>query len=75
MPTPRALMDEFPDAGIILYGHTHKPLIEQPGGTVTVMNPGAAGAVRVSCHPSVGIIDLNGDAMPVARIVSLDATR
>ncbi len=75
MPTPRVLIDEFPDAGIILYGHTHKPLIEQAGRTVTVMNPGAAGAVRVSCHPTVGIIELEGDSIPVARIVSLDASR
>ena len=74
VPTPRVLMDEYPDADIILYGHTHKPLIEQKGGTVTVMNPGAAGAVRVSCRPSVGIIELNGDSPPVARIVSLDAS-
>jgi len=73
MPTPRVLIDEYPDADIILYGHTHKPLIAQPGGTVTVMNPGAAGAVRVSCRPTVGIIDLDGDFEPVARIVSLDA--
>lgn len=72
MPTPRVLIEEFPDAGIILYGHTHKPLIDQSNGIVTVMNPGAAGAVRVSCHPSVGIIELDGDSTPVARIVRLD---
>ena len=73
MPTPRMLMDEFPDAETILYGHTHKPLIDQSGGIVTVMNPGAAGAVRCSCQPSVGIIELDGDSPPVARIVSLGA--
>jgi putative phosphoesterase len=75
MPTPGALKDEFPDAGIILFGHTHKPVIQQLGGTVTVMNPGAAGAVRVSCRPTVGIIELDGDSPTVARIVSLDASR
>ena len=72
MPTPTALMDEFPDAEIILYGHTHKPLIEHLGDSVTVMNPGAAGAVRVSCRPTVGILEWEGDSAPVARIVSLD---
>ncbi len=75
MPTPTALMDEFPDAEIILYGHTHKPLIEHLEGSVTVMNPGAAGAVRVSCRPTVGILEWEGDSAPVARIVSLDAPR
>jgi len=75
MPTPSVLKDEFSDADIILFGHTHKPLIEQVGGSLTVMNPGAAGAVRCSCRPSVGIIELDGDSTPVARIVTLHAPR
>ncbi len=72
-PTPGELKDEFPDADIILFGHTHKPLIDQSNGTVLVMNPGAAGPVRCSCRPSVGIIDLDGDSLPVAKTVLLDA--
>jgi len=75
MPTPDGLKNEFPDADIILFGHTHKPLIDQQSGTVTVMNPGAAGAVRISCRPTVGIIELEEGAPPVARIVDLDAAR
>ena len=35
MPTPRVLKGEFSDADIILFGHTHKPLIEHLGGSVT----------------------------------------
>jgi len=72
IPTARILVDEFPDADILLFGHTHKPLIEYPGGSVVVMNPGAAGAVRCSCRPSVGIIELGDGFPPVARIVPLD---
>jgi len=72
MPTAAVLTDEYPDADIILFGHTHKPLIEQHRGSVIVMNPGAAGAVRCSCRPSVGILELDGDSPPVARIVPLD---
>lgn len=73
MPTPIILKDEFPDADIILYGHTHKPLVERVDVGVVVMNPGAAGAVRCSCQPSVGLIELDGVAEPFAQIVSLNS--
>jgi putative phosphoesterase len=74
MPTPAALKSEFPDANIILFGHTHKPLIEHLGGTVTVMNPGAAGAVRISCQPTVGVVEIEEGIPPVARIFALDSS-
>jgi putative phosphoesterase len=73
MPTPSVLRSEFSDADIILFGHTHKPLIDQPSGKATVLNPGAAGAVRCSCRPSVAVIELVDGIAPVARIVELDA--
>jgi len=73
MPTPTVLRNEFPDADIILFGHTHKPLIEQHDGGVTVLNPGAAGAVRCSCRPTVALVELADGVAPVARIVELDA--
>jgi putative phosphoesterase len=75
MPTPAMLCKEFPDAELILFGHTHRPVIEQLNGGVTVMNPGAAGAVRVSCKPTVGIIELAEGVAPKARIVALGAAR
>jgi putative phosphoesterase len=75
MPTPAILCEEFPDAELILFGHTHKPVVEQLNGGVTVMNPGAAGAVRVSCKPTVGIIELAEGFAPRAQIVVLDAAR
>jgi putative phosphoesterase len=43
-PNPRVLVDAFPDAEILVYGHTHRPRLELVDKTVTVMNPGAAGA-------------------------------
>jgi len=73
MPTPRKLQDEFPDADVILFGHTHKPLIELLDDSVTIMNPGAAGAVRNHCRPSVGILNLEVGTIPDARIVPLDS--
>jgi putative phosphoesterase len=66
-PTPAALHDAFPDAEIIVYGHTHRSLLELVDLTVTVMNPGPAGFE----HASVGIMELEPGIPPRARIVEL----
>ena len=70
-PTPAILHREFPDAEIIVYGHTHKPMLELVDKTVTVMNPGSAGAARFGVPPSVGILELEPGIPPRARLVPL----
>ena len=70
-PTPDKLHAAFPDAEIIVYGHTHKPLLELVDKTVTVMNPGGAGAPRFGLLPSVGILELEPGIPPRGRIVAL----
>lgn len=55
-PTPAILRKEFPEADLIMYGHTHKPLLEQ--GPPLVVNPGAAGPARFNLKPSVAILEL-----------------
>jgi putative phosphoesterase len=70
-PTPAKLHEAFPDAEIIAYGHTHKPLLELVDKTVTVMNPGGAGAPRFGLPPSVGILELEPGIPPRGRIVAL----
>ncbi len=72
-PTPAKLHAAFPGAEIIVYGHTHKPLLELVDKTVTVMNPGGAGAPRFGVKPSVGIMELEPGIPPRARIVPLEA--
>ena len=72
-PTPAKLHEAFPAAEIILYGHTHKPLLELVDKTVTVMNPGGAGAPRFGLLPSVGILELEPGIPPRGRIVGLGA--
>jgi len=67
-PTPASLTAAY-DADIIVYGHTHKPLIKRIGRQL-VVNPGAAGQRRFSLLPSVARITiLNGVAE--AEIVML----
>jgi putative phosphoesterase len=70
-PTPALLHAAFPEAEIIVYGHTHRPLLELVDRTVTVMNPGGAGPRRFGLQPSVGIMELEPGIPPRARIVTL----
>ena len=70
-PTPEALHAAFPRAEIIVYGHTHKPLLEIVDRTVTVMNPGGAGHPRFGTPPSVGIMELEAGIPPRGRVVGL----
>jgi hypothetical protein len=70
-PNPRVLCNAFPTAEIIVYGHTHRPLLELVDKTVTVMNPGSAGPARFNARPSVGIMELEAGIPPRARLVEL----
>jgi len=70
-PTPQALHNAFPDAEIIVYGHTHKPLLALVDKTVTVMNPGSVGVPPHGAPPTVGILELEPGIPPRARIVEL----
>jgi hypothetical protein len=70
-PTPQGLYATFPDAQVIVYGHTHRPLLTVIDVVVTVMNPGGAGTRRFRLPPSVGILELEPGIPPRGRIVPL----
>jgi putative phosphoesterase len=70
-PTPERLNAAFPDAEIIVFGHTHRPLLTVVDLVVTVMNPGGAGPPRFGLPPSVGIMELEAGIPPRARLVPL----
>jgi len=72
-PTPTKLHDAYPRAEIIVFGHTHKPLLELVDRTVTVINPGGAGPKRFGLTPSVGILELEPGIPPRARLVPLQS--
>ena len=60
-PTPEGLLARY-DADVIVYGHTHRPLIERSGQRL-VVNPGAAGPRRFDLKPSVARMTVaNGHA-------------
>lgn len=70
-PTPEALHARWPGAEVIIYGHTHKPLLTLIDQVVTVMNPGGAGPRRFDLPASVGIMELEPGIPPRARLVPL----
>lgn len=59
-PTAPALRRAHPEAAVIVFGHTHRPLVDP--GPALVVNPGSAGAARFGIPPSVGILTLAGGA-------------
>ncbi len=69
-PTPAALLARY-DADVIVYGHTHRPLIVRAGGRL-VVNPGAAGPRRFDLRPSVARLTIR-NGVADAEIVELRA--
>jgi putative phosphoesterase len=70
-PTPERVQAEFPSAEIIVFGHTHRPLLTLVDTVVTVMNPGGAGQRRFNLPPSVGVLELEPGIPPRGRLVPL----
>jgi len=71
-PTPENLHQAYPRAEVIIFGHTHRPLLRTVDMVVTVMNPGGAGARRFNLQPSVGILELEPGIPPRGRLVELE---
>jgi len=62
-PTAEKLLARY-TADIIVYGHTHKPLVERAGPRL-VVNPGAAGPRRFKLQPSVARMTVNAARVDV----------
>lgn len=60
-PAPAKLLARY-QADVIVFGHTHRPLVHRDGARL-VVNPGAAGPKRFDVQPTVGILRIiNGKA-------------
>lgn len=64
--TPGALLTRF-DEDLIVFGHTHTPLIHREGRRV-VCNPGAAGPRRFDVRPTVARVTLRTTGIDVAIV-------
>ncbi|MGH7444054.1 MAG: metallophosphoesterase family protein [Longimicrobiales bacterium] len=67
-PTPPGLLGAHPDADIIVYGHTHRPLIVELQGR-RIVNPGGAGAARFGLSPSVILMTIEDGAVDAELII------
>lgn len=65
------LQAAYPEAEIIIHGHTHIPKLELVDVVVTVMNPGGAGPRRYDIPASVGILELEPGIPPRGRLIPL----
>jgi hypothetical protein len=66
-PTPQKLLERY-SADVVVYGHTHRPLITRASERL-VLNPGAAGPRRFDIMPSVArltIVEGRADAELIA---------
>jgi putative phosphoesterase len=67
-PTPERLLARYA-ADIIIYGHTHRPLVHRAGERL-VVNPGAAGPRRFNLRPSVARLTI-ADGRPSVQLIDL----
>lgn len=72
-PTPEKAAASYGGAGLIVFGHSHRPVIRQVGATLAV-NPGSAGPVRFRDPVSVALAELE-DGKATAWLVELDPKR
>lgn len=68
-PTPAKLAARY-DADVVVFGHTHRPLVSR-FGTQLFVNPGAAGPKRFNLAPSVGRLTI---ARGIAEVEIVDVS-
>ena len=69
-PSPARLLNTY-DADVIIYGHTHRPLVHREGSRL-VVNPGAAGPRRFDIQPTVALMTIEGGKVDVSVIALSD---
>ena len=69
-PTPEKAAAAHPNAGLVVFGHSHRPVIQQVGSTLAV-NPGSAGRQRFRDPVCVALAEIENGRVS-ARLVDLD---
>lgn len=72
MPDHDDLRWDHAEARLIVYGHTHRRVIDQKEEP-WVINPGASGKVRTHGGPSCLILQVNGDDWTIDTLLFKDA--
>jgi uncharacterized protein len=68
-PTPRRLAAAHPGAGLVVFGHSHHPVVERIGDTLLV-NPGSAGPRRFSQPVTLVTAEIENGRIE-ARLITL----
>lgn len=66
------LARRFPDADVVVFGHSHIPVLETGVGGQLLCNPGSPTQRRRQPHHTVAVLDLAGGAVEAAEIVVVD---
>jgi uncharacterized protein len=68
----RRLHERFPDADVVVFGHSHIPWNALGEGGQLLFNPGSPTERRRQPHRTVGVLDLEDGEVLDARIVVVD---
>jgi uncharacterized protein len=66
----RRLRTQFPDAALVVFGHSHIPLNEVNDGQ-RIFNPGSPTDRRRQPQGTMGLLDIDGGRVTSARIVTV----
>lgn len=69
-PDPVRVVAAHPQAGLVVFGHSHQAVIERVGGTLA-LNPGSAGPRRFRQPVTLAVATL-GDGQVEAEVLSLE---
>lgn len=67
------LPGRFPDAGLVVHGHSHVPAARRVGGAL-LLNPGSAGPRRMDRPVTVAVLTVR-DGEPSVRFLDLESGR
>lgn len=68
---PARLAKRFPDANVVVFGHSHMPLVEHGLHGMLLLNPGSPTDRRRAPKHTMAVLDL-GDGSPRAEVVVVD---
>ena len=67
---PARLRGRFPDAGLVVFGHSHIPVDLAADGQ-RIFNPGSPTDRRREPHGTIGVLDIDGGRLVAAAIVAV----
>lgn len=65
------LLQMFPDADLIIYGHSHIPMIDEGNDDVTIVNPGSPTDKRRQPTRTMARVELNNGKVRSVELVHL----